>query len=166
VIPQTWNNLRACLASCLLLIMAGCQGSSYFEATPTAAPDNARVYIYRPAATNPGAKPLRFSYPEVMIDGASKGLLKYKEYLELEIAAGKREFVVTGLTPNAKWKPRDVSYTLTVEPGKTYYMRLRIEYDLDRVVLRNPDTKYLIHLHPVAAKDAVYEIRDTAASTP
>ena len=164
--PQIYHGLRACLAGSVLLILVACQGSSYFEAAPTAAADNARVYIYRPAATNPGAKPLRFSYPEVMIDGASKGLLRYKEYLELEIAPGKREFVVTGLTPNAKWKPRDVSYTLPVEAGKTYYMRLRIEYDLDRVVLRDPDTKYLIHLHPVDAKDAVYEIRETAPSTP
>ena len=101
-----------------LTAVGGCVSSSYFEPTPIAKPGNAMVYIYRPEATNPGKKPLTLSYPEVMMDGQSVGFLKYNEYLALEVAPGKREFLVTGLTRDAKWEPKD---------RKLYFYTFRLE---------------------------------------
>ena len=143
-------------------LLAGCQGSSYFDPTPLANPDNAIVYLYRPAATNPGKKPLRLSYPEVMIDGESAGFLKYNEYLPLEVPPGKRQFVLTGLTREAKWEPEDRTYTLEVEAGQTYFMRFRVEFDVNNMSLGTFTGQYLIHLHPVERDEAIYEIRHSS----
>ena len=70
--------------------LAGCANSDYFEPTALRDPANAMVYIYRPGGSNPGKKPLITSYPEILVDGTSHGMLKYAEYLALELAPGKR----------------------------------------------------------------------------
>ncbi len=145
-----------------LVCLNGCVSSSFFEPTPLANPANALVYVYRPAAPNPGKKPLTMSYPEVMLDGASVGLLKYNEYLALEITPGQREFLVTGLTRDAKWEPRDRSYTLKVESGKSYFLRYRVEFDTAKMSLGTFKGQYIINFQPVNETDAVYEIRHTS----
>lgn len=149
---------------CLLVLtgLCGCAGSSYFEPTPLADPGNAMVYVYRPEATNPGKKPLTRSYPEVMVDGRSVGFLKYREYLAVEIAPGTREFLVTGLTPQARWEPRDVSYTFEPEPGKSYFLRFRVEFDVANMSIGSFRGQYIINLTPVSDTDAVYEMRHTS----
>lgn len=158
--------IRLALLSALTLIgLSGCANSSYFEPTPIATAGNAMVYVYRPAATNPGKKPLRLSYPEVMVDGNSAGFLKYNDYLALELAPGKREFLVTGLTRDAKWEPRDRSYTLDVKPGESYFMRFRVEFDTAKMSLDSFKGQYIISFHPVNEGDAVYEIRHTAQAS-
>ena len=43
------------------VLLAGCQNTDYFEASPISQSGKAMVYVYRPAATNPGKKPLRLS---------------------------------------------------------------------------------------------------------
>lgn len=157
--------LRVCLwvgGSISAVFLAGCQSSSYFDPTPLANPDNAIVYLYRPAATNPGKKPLRLSYPEVMIDGKSAGFLKYNEYLSLEVPPGKRQFVLTGLTRDAKWEPEDRTYSLTVEAGETYFMRFQVEFDVNNMSLGTFTGQYLIYLHPVERDEAIYQIRDSS----
>jgi len=157
--------LRICLwlgGSVLAVVVAGCQSSSYFDPTPLANPDNAIVYLYRPAATNPGKKPLRLSYPEVMIDGKSAGFLKYNEYLPLEVVPGKRQFVLTGLTRDAKWEPEDRTYTLKVEAGETYFMRFQVEFDVNNMSLGTFTGQYLIYLHPVERDEAIYQIRHSS----
>ena len=152
----------AFLSLLALACLTGCVSSSFFEPTPLANPANAMVYIYRPAATNPGKKPLTMSYPEVMLDGASVGLLKYNEYLALEVTPGQREFLVTGLTRDAKWEPRDRSYTLKVESGKSYFLRYRVEFDTAKMSLGTFKGQYIINFQPVNETDAVYEIRDAS----
>lgn len=157
--------LRVCLwvgGSISAVFLAGCQSSSYFDPTPLANPDNAIVYLYRPAATNPGKKPLRLSYPEVMIDGKSAGFLKYNEYLSLEVPPGKRQFVLTGLTRDAKWEPEDRTYTLKVEAGQTYFMRFQVEFDVNNMSLGTFTGQYLIYLHPVERDEAIYQIRHSS----
>ena len=158
-------DLRICLlvgGGVLAALLAGCQSSSYFDPTPLANPDNAMVYLYRPAATNPGKKPLRLSYPEVMIDGKSAGFLKYNEYLPLEVPPGKRQFVLTGLTRDAKWEPRDRTYTLKVEAGQSYFMRFQVEFDVNNMSLGTFTGQYLIYLHPVERDEAIYQIRHSS----
>ena len=145
-----------------LLNTSGCVSSSYFDPTPIAQPGNAMVYVYRPEATNPGKKPLRLSYPEVMVNGKSAGFLKYNEYLALEMEPGKHEFLVTGLTPSAKWEPRDRNFTLEVKPGESYYMRFRVEFDTAKMSLGSFKGQYIITFSPIDPTDAIYEIRHTS----
>jgi hypothetical protein len=146
-----------------LLCLYGCaSSSSYFEPTPIAQPGNAMVYIYRPAGTNPGMKPLTLSYPEVMVDGQSVGFLKYNEYLAVEVTPGQRDFLVTGLTRGAKWEARDLSHTLDVDAGQSYFLRYRVEFDVDKMGLGTFKSQYIINLTPVSETDAVYEIRHTS----
>jgi len=87
------------------------------------------------------------------------GLLKYNEYLALEVTPGQREFRVTGLTRDAKWEPRDRSYTLKVAAGKSYFLRYRVEFDTAKMSLGTFKGQYIINLQPINETDAVYEIR-------
>ena len=152
------------LSMILLPALGGCVSSSYFEPTPLANPENAMVYIYRPAATNPGKKPLTLSYPEVMLDDSSLGMLRYNEYISVEVQPGQHEFLVTGLTREAKWEPRDLSYKLTVDAGKSYFLRYRVEFNTAKMSLGTFKGQYLINFNPVPEVDAVYEIRHTENS--
>ena len=146
----------------LVLLLAGCPNTDYFDPTPKASTGKAMVYLYRPEATNPGlAKPYRLSYPEIMVDGNSAGFLKYNRYLAVEVEPGEREFLVTGLTPDARWEPKDISYKLTTEAGKNYYMRLIVEFNTDKMTLGSFKNQYIFSFHPVPETDAVYEIRHT-----
>jgi hypothetical protein len=157
----TRSPLLALLAMALLLPSASTY-SDYFEPTPIAVDGNAMVYVYRPKATSPGfAKPLRMSYPEIMVDGESRGFLKYNRYLAVEVAPGERDFLVTGLTRDARWEPRDRSYRIKAEPGESYFLRLRVEYDTDKMSLGSFKGQYIINFHQVSGDDAVYEIRHT-----
>lgn len=147
------------------VLLAGCQNTDYFEASPISQSGKAMVYIYRPAATNPGKKPLRLSYPEVMVDGVSHGFLRYNTYLALELDPGQREFVITGLTRDSKWEPKDRKYTLRVEAGESYFMRFSVEFDTAKMSLGTFTGQYIITLHPVDQSEAVYEIRHTEKSS-
>ena len=144
-----------------LLALAGCPNKSYFEPTPISQQGKAMVYVYRPAASNPGKKPLRLSYPEVLVDGTSRGFLRYNQYLALEMEPGEREFLVTGLTRDARWEPKDRRYTLRVSPGESYFMRFGVEFDVARMSLGTFTGQYIITFHPVDRSEAVYEIRHT-----
>ncbi len=145
-----------------LAFLAGCANSDYFEPKPAASVDKAVVYIYRPEATTPGpARPLWNSYPEIMVDGEGVGFVKYNRYLPVEVAPGEHEFLVTGLTPDARWAPKDMKYKFTAEPGEVYYLRLKVEFDTDKMSLGTFKNQYIINFHAVDPKDAVYEIRHT-----
>lgn len=146
----------------LATLFQGCANSDYFEPAPVADSGKAMVYVYRPAATTPGpARPLWNSYPEIMVDGESVGFVKYNRHLPVEVAAGEREFLLTGLTPDARWAPKDLKYKLKTEPGGTYYLRLRVEFDTDKMSLGTFKNQYIINFHPVEGEDAIYEIRHT-----
>jgi hypothetical protein len=159
----TMRMTRLTLLSLLALtVLASCANTDYFDPTPIATSGNAMVYVYRPKGTNPGKKPLTLSYPEVMVDGNSVGFLKYNEYLALEMAPGKHEFLATGLTPDAKWEPKDRNYTLDVKSGESYYMRFRVEFNTAKMSLGSFKGQYIITLNPVNPTDAIYEIRHTS----
>ena len=144
--------------------MTACANSDYFEQTPLVSPENAIVYLYRPAASNPGKKPLTMSYPEILIDGEGSGFLRYNQYLALELPPGKHEFVATGLTKDARWKPEDVKYTINLKAGESYFMRLRVEFNTDHMSIGSFRDNYLIYLHAVDESEAIYEIRHTSLS--
>lgn len=144
----------------VVILLAGCANSDYFEPTSLRNVSNAMVYVYRPGGSNPGKKPMITSYPEIMVDGNSHGMLKYAQYLALELEPGRREFVATGLTRDARWEPEDRKYSLNIEAGETYFLRFRVEYDTDHMTIGSFKGQYLIHLHPVDESEAVYEIRN------
>lgn len=159
--------MRALYPALTLLLICGlgaCANSDYFEKTPLANKENAMVYIYRPGASNPGKKPLITSYPEILVDDNSAGMLKYNHYLTLELPPGEHEIVATGLTRDARWKPEDRRYKLRTEAGQSYFMRFRVEYNTDNMSIGSFRDNYLIHLHPVDESEAVYEIRHTSPS--
>ncbi len=158
------NRLRLGLVIVATLMLCACANSDYFEPTALTDSDNAMVYIYRPAATNPGEKPLVTSYPEVTIDGSSVGMLRYNHYLAIELPPGEHEIIATGLTRDARWDPKDRSYKLKTTAGEEYFMRFRVEFNTDSMSIGTFRGQYQIHLHPVDASEAVYEIRHTNAS--
>jgi hypothetical protein len=151
-------------ATALLCFLTACGNTAYFEPGQPSVASNALVYIYRPAATNPGKKPLRTSYPEILVNGEKSGLLKYQEHFPVELEPGKYQFVATGLTADARWKPKDRSYTLKVEPGEIYYLRLQVEFNTDKMSIGSFRDQYLIFLHQVDRSEAIYQIRETCAA--
>ena len=147
-----------------MLMKSACtQTVGHFTPTVAANPDNTVFYIYRPAATTPGLmKPLKFDYPDILIDGKSIGALKYEHYLVTELKPGPHTITVTGLTTTAKgWADRDIEQAIPVNQGKQVFMKLQVEYDLDDMNLVQPGPKYIINLIPVDGETAKYEIRNT-----
>lgn len=149
-----------------LLVLTGCAGPGYFEAVPPSSPDQAVVYLYRPEADNPGRQPLRFSYPDVLIDEQSVGPLQFNSHRRVELPPGRHSIRITGLTRQAKWEPRDIKQNFSVAPGEVKYLKLDVRFNLSEMTLGTPGPSYLIHLRPMRPDDAIYEIRNTEPQTP
>lgn len=146
----------------LPLLLAGCSSPAYFQAVQPANQQNAVLYLYRPEASNPGLmQPLRFDYPEVFIDGQSIGMLKFNQYRHVELAPGAHSVRITGLSPAAKWEPRDIEQKVTLSPAQIKYLKLNVQYNLNEMVIGQPSPSYSIHLTPMRSEDALYEIRHT-----
>lgn len=164
---NTIGNVVNAWLICLLFNISGCAGSGgknpVFQPQQPLAASNGMLYLYRPEATTPGiAKPLFRSYPEVFIDDRSVGTIAYNSYLAVELKPGKHKIRLTGLTTKARgWEVRDINQTVTVQAGQASFMRLKVEYDLHDMTWLHPESEYLIHLGPVSADDAQYEIRHT-----
>ncbi|MDG1441574.1 MAG: hypothetical protein P8R02_02680 [Pseudomonadales bacterium] len=142
------------------LMLQGCTSTpQYFEPTPIVSAGNSMLYLYRPAASNPGSKPLLGSYPEVMINGVSHGVIRYNEYRSIELAPGATEVRLTGNSANAKWKPRDTLYSLMLQPGKAAYLKFRVEYNMKNMRLIDPSPKYQIGMSLTPASQATQELR-------
>ena len=150
----------------VLLVLSGCAGPGYFEAIPPSSPEQSVVYLYRPEADNPGRQPLRFSYPDVLIDEQSVGTLHFNSYRRIELAPGRYNLRITGLTRQAKWEPRDIKQQFSIAPGEVKYLKLDVRFNLSEMNLGSMGPSYLIHVRPMRADDAVYEIRNTEPQTP
>jgi hypothetical protein len=133
------------------------------QPTPLQHSSNGMLYIYRPEASTPGlAKPLRFSYPEVLVDDKSVGIIEYNRYLSVELPPGKHKVKLTGLTERAKdWEARDINQNVTVASGNKTFLRFRVDFDVDNMMIFQPKPQYKIFLTPVSENDAIYEIRYT-----
>jgi hypothetical protein len=152
----------------LILMLSACaQTVGHFTPTVAINPYNTVFYIYRPVATSPGLmKPLKYDYPDVLIDGKSIGVLKYDEYLVAELTPGPHNITVTGLTTASKgWAERDMERVIPASKNKQVFMKLRVEYDLDNMVLGQPGARYIINLMPVDGENAKYEIRETTPAS-
>jgi hypothetical protein len=148
----------------LSLVLSACtQTVGHFTPTLAKNPENTVFYIYRPAATTPGLmKPLKFDYPDILIDGTSIGVLKYDQYLVTELTPGTHTITVTGLTTAASgWAERDIERAIPASRNKQEFMKLQVEYDTEQMTLDQLGAKYTIQLMPVDGNDAKYEIRNT-----
>ncbi|HSC75567.1 MAG TPA: hypothetical protein VLB90_04935 [Pseudomonadales bacterium] len=164
------NAIRIILifAPILLAGLSGCANdatpnTNVFKPTPIQFSDNGMLYIYRPEASTPGTtKPLRFSYPEVIVDDKSVGIIEYNSYLSLELKPGPHKIRLTGLTEKAKdWEPRDIKQNVNISSNSPTYLRFKVEFDLNKMNIFQPDFQYRIFLTPVSDDDAIYEIRHT-----
>lgn len=149
-----------------LILLSGCTGPGYFEAIPPSSTERSVIYLYRPAADNPGRQPLRFSYPDVLIDEQSVGTLHFNAYRRIELEPGRHNLRITGLTRQAKWEPRDIKQQFSVAPGEVKYLKLDVRFNLSEMNLGSMGPSYLIHVRPMRAEDAVYEIRNTEPQNP
>jgi len=152
------------LGAATLLVLGGCtQTVGHFTPTAASHPDGTVFYIYRPEASSPGLmKPLKFDYPEVLIDGRSIGVLKYDEYLVTELTPGEHTLRITGLTSAAhNWAERDIERVIRTGQDKQVFMKLSVEYDTQDMTIAQLGPRYTIALVPVDAGDALYEIRNT-----
>jgi hypothetical protein len=165
------NPVRAMLilTPVLLAGLAGCANdappnTNVFKPTPLQFSSNGMLYIYRPEASTPGlAKPLRFSYPEVLVDDKSVGVIEYDRYLSIELKPGKHKVRLTGLTERAKdWEARDINQNVNITSGNPTYLRFRVDFDVDNMMIFQPKPQYKIFLTPVGENDAIYEIRYTS----
>jgi hypothetical protein len=158
---------RFFLGTGIVLASACTQTVGHFTPTPASNPDNTVLYVYRPAATTPGLmKPLKYDYPDVLIDGTSVGVLKYDEYLVTQLAPGAHTITITGLTAAASgWSPRDIKQAIPPGNNKEIFMRLKVEYDVNEMNLGQPGAKYIIQLAPVEPENAIYEIRNTTRAS-
>jgi hypothetical protein len=157
------RKLHYCL---VLLLVSGCAAPGYFEAVPPSSGGKSVVYLYRPEANNPGRQPLRFSYPDVLVDEQSVGILEFNSHRRIELEPGNHSLRITGLSREAKWEPRDIKQTMSVAPGEIKYLKLDVRFNLSEMTLGSPGPSYLIHVRPMRPDDAVYEIRNTEPQTP
>ncbi len=154
---------RCAILLCLPLLLSACSNTpGYFEAQQPAA-GSSLLYLYRPKADNPGIQPLRFSYPDIQLDGRSVGQLPFNSHFAVGLSPGKHTLRVTGLSKKAKWEPRDIEQVFNVSPDEVKYMKLNVQYNLNEMNLGQPSPSYTLFLTPVSASDAVYEIRNTSA---
>lgn len=164
-IPSTFAYLLGAFAIALLGACANSVG--HFTPMVASNPENTVLYLYRPEPNQPGLmKPLKFDYPDVLVDGKSVGVLKYNEYLVTELSPGAHKITITGLTPTSKgWSERDIERTIPANRSKQEFMKLQVEYDTEKMTLDQLGAKYIIHLTPVAEGDAKYEIRNTTPAS-
>ena len=149
------------IAVLLIVFLSACSGPRHFEPLQPASSDESVLYLYRPKADNPGAQPLRYSYPDMILDGESVGVLKFNTYKHLRLNPGKQLLKATGLTEQARWKEKDKELQFEIKPGEIKYMKLNVQYNLSEMNLLQPGARYFLYITPVDAKAAIYEIRDT-----
>ena len=153
--------VRLFISLCLFGLVSSCASPGHFTPVSLDSPDDAILYIYRPRANNPGAQPLRRSYPEMILDGKSIGMMKFKNYKYIKIKPGSHELTATGLTEGSKWKPRDLNLKFKIQSGETKYIKLNVQYNMKDMHVIESGPQYSIFLTPMNANTAIYEIRET-----
>lgn len=132
--------------------------SGWTAATVEAAPrpGNALIYVYWPGqrwAEKSGQS------PELRLSGVPVGLLRYKSYIELEVAAGTWELRLTGNSPAAKWDGPDQAFTTPLRAGEVKYVRLLVKYDQSTNTLGHGALGYVVSFLPRAPEQARAEMR-------
>ncbi len=139
-----------------LVGLLGCQ-SSQRPYVPEAVkkPGNGKLFVYWPGQRW-GEKSGRS--PEIQVDGVPVGTLRYKHYLEIELAAGTYELRMTGESDAANWDGPDRSFPARVEAGENLFVRLLVKYDQESNRLLAGRMQYTITFLPRAQREALLEM--------
>lgn len=145
----------------LVLSSTACSSDPKYFDVAQPAEDEGILYVYRSKVKHVVLQPMRYSYPDLILDGNSIGVLKYKTRRAIPIKAGKHNLRVTGLTEKAKWDQKDKELNFKIKPGEIKYLKINIQYDIDEINHIETMNKRAIYITPVDPEDAIYEIRDT-----
>ena len=115
----------------------------------------AKIFVYWPAQTWREKSGQR---PELRLNGIPVGVLRYKSYIELEVAAGTYELRLTGESDGAKWDGPDRAFSTPLEAGEMKYVRLLIKYDQQTNTLGHGLLDYVIQFLPRAEQEARFEM--------
>lgn len=122
---------------------------------PTAKdPNNGLLVLYRPKQSWRAAAK---RYPDVLMNGASIGTLKYNGFLLYEAPPGQHQLRITGLSKNAnKWDFKDRDRAIRFEQGATRYVQVVVRFDDSSNSLGNPGMSHTLHVSSARAEDARY----------
>ena len=148
--------LKSLILLGFLAALTACQSNqSLFVPEAIKKPGNGKVYVYWPGQRW-GEKSRKS--PEIQLDGVPVGLLRYKSYIELELAAGRYELRLTGESEQSNWDGLDQSFPLLLEADEVKYVRLLVKYDQTTNSLGHGKLSYAVIFLPRAASEARLEI--------
>ncbi len=144
------------LSAVFLVALAACE-STPTPYTPTliSKPGNAKLFVYWPGQRW-GEKSGRS--PEIQLDGVPLGLLSYKRYLEIEMAAGTYELKMTGDSEASNWNGPERAFPAKLVAGENLYVRLLVKYDQETNRLGQGAMSYAVTFLPRAEADALLEM--------
>jgi len=148
------KNMLIILISCLAV--AACT-SSPTPYTPTliTKPGNGKLFVYWPGQRW-GEK--SGSAPEIQLDGVPVGLLKYKRFIEIEMAPGTYELKMTGESELSNWNGPERAFPAKVVAGENLYVRLLVKYDQETNRLGQGAMGYAVTFLPRAESEALLEM--------
>ena len=146
--------LAVCLG-CAGLVTACSTTAPVFIPEAPISSQNALVYVYWPSQT---WREQSGSRPELQVDGAPLGLLRYKTYIKVELRPGTHEFLITGNGQGADWPGEDKSFALKVDAGEVHYVRLLVKYDQSTNSWGNRGMGYVVQFLPRSERDARVEM--------
>jgi len=136
--------------------LLGCQSNQTpFVPQAIKKPGNGKIYVYW-AGQRWAEKSGKSA--ELQIDGVPVGVLRYKKYIEMEMAAGSYELRLTGDSPDADWDAPDQAFTGRLDAGEIKYVRLLIKYDQQTNSLGHGLLDYAVLFLPRAEREARLEM--------
>lgn len=140
----------------VILAISACQ-SAPTPYTPTliTKPGNGKLFVYWPGQRW-GEKSGRS--PEIQLDGVPVGLLKYKRYIEIEMAAGTYELKMTGDSEASNWNGPERAFPAKVVAGENLFVRLLVKYDQETNRIGQGLMGYAINFLPRAESEALLEM--------
>lgn len=148
------KNIIIILISCLAIAACASSPTPY---TPTliTKPGNGKLFVYWPGQRW-GEK--SGSTPEIQLDGVPVGLLKYKRYIEIEVAPGTYELKVTGESDASNWNGPERAFPAKVVADENLFVRLLVKYDQETNRLGQGALGYTVMFLPRAQSEALLEM--------
>ena len=138
-----------------LLLGACASSTSTYTPTLITKPGNGKMFVYWPGQRW-GEKSGRS--PEIQIDGVPLGLLRYKGYLEIEIAPGTYDLKLTGDSEDSNWNGPERSFPAKVVAGENLFVRLLVKFDQETNRLGQGAMDYTVTFLPRAEAEALQEM--------
>ena len=151
------NYMKNIIFLAALCLAVGACASTPTPYTPTliSKPGNGKLFVYWPGQRW-GEKSGRA--PEVQLDGVPVGLLRYKHYIEIEMAPGTYELKMTGDSEDSNWNGPERAFPAKVEAGENLFVRLLVRYDQETNRLGQGAMGYAVTFLPRAEAEALLEM--------